>query len=70
MRHKLTEYERQLMESLGFRTLQELTKFLNLPPHPALNKTMHPPDTSESTRWDDWLEKEWEMEQAQKKELS
>ena len=62
-----TRYERELMVSLGFETLEELIEFLNLPPHPDLDKTMHPPDTSASERWDRFLEDEWEKEQAQKK---
>jgi len=44
-----TLYEQQLMESLGLETLNDLTAFLNLPPHPDLK--MKPPE--QYPAWDD-----------------
>jgi len=67
VKRQQTEYERQLMVSLGFETLEELIEFLNLPVVDNLN--MKPPDMSESTRWDEFLEDEWEKEQADKAKL-
>jgi hypothetical protein len=55
------------MVSLGFETLEELIEFVNLPVVDNLN--MKPPDMSESTRWDEFLEDEWEKEQADKAKL-
>jgi len=61
-----TRYERELMGSLGFETLTELIEFLALPPHPGLSETMHPPDTSESTRWDNFVDEQWNKEQEER----
>lgn len=60
-----TECERQLTESLGFKTLQELTDIMNLPV--VDNLSMQPPDTSKSTRWDEWPENQRGREQAETK---
>lgn len=49
-----TLYEQQLMESLGFQTLEELTEFLNLPVVDDLK--MKPPE----------LIGDWDEEQTQK----
>lgn len=67
MQREPTQYERELMVSLGFETREELTEFLNLPPHPTLDKMMHAPDTSASEGWDRFLEDEWERAQADKR---
>jgi hypothetical protein len=64
MSREPTRYERELMRSLAFNTLEELIEFLNLPP--VDNLRMHPPDTSEGERWDRWIDEQSEKEEKAK----